>query len=131
MPVTRPIGAKFSEMLVHAAAALDAADRAGDPGLLALALAAHAEATFFNGQGIELGRSRRAIELEGARVGDDDDDCRPAALAQILFWSDDYEAARPAYEQIVQLGARSAASCYDDRGAAVRMGDPRVVRRRP
>ena len=103
--------AKFSEMLVHAAAALDSADRAGDPGLLALALAAYADAKFFNGQGIELGLLRRGIELEACAsattIG-----LPSAVLAQILFWSDDYEAARPAYEHIVQ-SARERGELYE------------------
>jgi DNA-binding CsgD family transcriptional regulator/tetratricopeptide (TPR) repeat protein len=103
--------AKFSEMLVHAAAALDAADRTGDPGLLALALAAHATAGFFNGHGIRLESLRRGIELEdsaSARTME----LPSGALAEILFWSDDYEAARPAYERIVQL-ARERGEVYD------------------
>ena len=48
------------------------------------------------------------------------------ALAEILFWSDDYEAARPAYEHIVQL-ARERGEVYDTGALLFEMGDPGVV----
>ena len=80
---------------------------------------------FFNGQGIELGLLRRGIELEAAASATTM--ALPSgALAQILFWSDDYEAARPAYEQIVQ-SARERGELYETGALLFESGDPRVV----
>jgi len=92
---------KFDAMLEHADAAVRAADRAGDQGLLGQALAVHAVAAYFAGHGVEHDSLSRAIELQ---------DFAPTTtyyspsgqLAQILFWSDDYEPARPALEGAVR-----------------------------
>lgn len=91
---------EFAEMLKHSRAALEFASSAGDPGLIALATGQVAVAACFNGQPIDHDALAAAAELTdsapaGTYYG-------PAgARAQILFWSDDYERARPALEQMV------------------------------
>lgn len=106
--------AKFAEMLEHADSAVESAERAGDPGLLAQALAGRGVAAWFAGRGIDHDGLSRAIELE---------DFAPTttyyspsgALAQILFWADDYELARPALERAVER-ARDRGEGYDVAG---------------
>ncbi|HUA44162.1 MAG TPA: AAA family ATPase [Solirubrobacteraceae bacterium] len=93
--------AKFAAMLEHADRAIAAAERLGDPGLLAVALGEHAVAACFNGRPIEYDGLGRALELEDhvRRTTT----YRPSGeYAQILFWSDDFEPARPAYERAAQ-----------------------------
>jgi tetratricopeptide (TPR) repeat protein len=93
--------AKFAAMLEHADRAIAAAERAGDSGLLAVALGEHAVAACFNGRPIERDGLGRALELEDhvRRTTA----YRPSSeYGQILFRSDDFEPARPAYERDVQ-----------------------------
>ena len=102
---------EFEAMLQHANAAVEAAERSGDPGLLAQMLSLHATAAWFAGRGLELEVLRRAAELQ---------DFAPTTtyyspvgqLAQFLFWSDDYEAGRPALEGAVQR-AKDRGEGYD------------------
>ena len=103
--------AKVTEMLEHVGRAIDSAQRAEDPGLLGQALSERAVAAWFAGRGIDHDALSRAIELE---------DFVPAttyyspsgSLAQILFWADDYELARPALEHAVER-ARDRGELYD------------------
>jgi DNA-binding CsgD family transcriptional regulator len=89
---------KFEAMLAHADAAVEAAERSGDRGLLAQTLGMQATSAWFAGREVKLEALRRAVEL---------DEFAPTTtyyspfgqFAQILFWSDDYEAGRPALER--------------------------------
>jgi DNA-binding CsgD family transcriptional regulator len=95
-------GADFGAVMLHADAALESAELADDPGLLAVAIADHAVSAFFCGEEVDLDRLEQAIEFEA--FAQDSNQVLPSeALAQILFWSDDYEAARPAYERAIRL----------------------------
>ena len=93
--------AKFAAMLEHSGSAIESAQLAGDPGLLAEALTEHAVARCFNGHPIERDALEKAVEL---------DDAAPTTTsyspsgqyAQILFWSDDFEEGRPALERAVE-----------------------------
>ncbi|HYB25016.1 MAG TPA: tetratricopeptide repeat protein [Solirubrobacteraceae bacterium] len=92
---------KFAAMLEHANRAVAFAERAGDPGLVAVALTGYAVAACFNGRPTDHDSLRRALEF---------DDRAPATTsyspsgeyAQILFWSDDFTAGRPALERAIQ-----------------------------
>jgi DNA-binding NarL/FixJ family response regulator len=95
-------GADFGAMMRHANAALESAELAGDPGLLAVAIAGHASSAFFCGREVNLERLEGAIDFEclaHSRIHG----LPSEALAQILFWSDDYVAARPAHERVIRL----------------------------
>jgi len=104
------VRAKFAPMIPLATAAVEAAERANDAGLLAVALATYAFAHFICGHGIELEALRRGIELEGS-VPASVTGLPSGMLARSLYWSDDYEAARPAMEQVV-LRARERGEVY-------------------
>ena len=103
--------AKFAVMLDYSRSAIESAERAGDPGMLAQTMSEHAAAACFTGRVIDFDMVRRAIEFEdpskattfGSPSG---------ALAQILFYSDDYEAGRPALEHAVEQ-ARDRGEEYD------------------
>ena len=94
--------AEFAASLVHSRAALQSAKRAGDPGLLAAATGDYAAELWISGGAVDLEAVRSGIELEeSVRIPTT---YRPSvSLAQILFWSDDYEPARPALEQVIRL----------------------------
>ncbi|MGO9974874.1 MAG: helix-turn-helix transcriptional regulator [Solirubrobacteraceae bacterium] len=105
-----PLG-KFDLMLAYADSAIASAERAGDPGLLALTLANRAVAACFAGRRLEREALDRAIELE--HLAPVTTSLLPSgSLAQILFWSDDYEHARPALERCVAR-ARELGEEYD------------------
>ena len=106
-----PDRGEFNAMLAHADSAIASAELAGDPGLLAQALAMRASAVFFNGLGVDLDVLRRAVELEDDTLTTTYGS--PSAIAaQTLFSSDDYERARPAFERLVQR-ARDRGEEYD------------------
>ena len=93
---------KFRAELSHARAAVAAAERCGDPGLLAQTLATQAVSAFFNGQGINSEQLQRAVALERS--------CAASAyalpstaLGQVLFFDDDLDAARPVLERMAAL----------------------------
>ena len=98
-----PNRGEFAAMLTHSRAALERAQSAGDPGLIAAATAAHASAAFFNGRAID----REAL-LEAVRIGDSAPTSSrgsgsPAGeLALILFYSDQLDEGRPALERLLQ-----------------------------
>lgn len=102
--------AEFAAALVHARAALESAQRANDPGILAVAIAAVEFDTLMTGGAVDLEAIRRGIQY------DDSVELtwsRPSvALAQILFLSDDYAQARPALEQVVRL-VRARGEVYE------------------
>jgi DNA-binding NarL/FixJ family response regulator len=105
----------FFGMLEHANAAVASAERAGDPGLLAMALGEQGFDLFWTGQGIDRDLFMRAIELERF--------CDEAltfflpstGLAIALLFADDLEAARPLHERMVQRAL--------DRGEEVDLGN--------
>lgn len=106
--------AKFSAMLVHADSAIASAELAGDTGLLAQALAERAAAACFNGLPVDWDALRRAIELEDVALATTY--ASPSGnAAQILFWSDDHERARPALERVIQR-AQARGEEYDAGG---------------
>ncbi len=91
----------FAAMLEHAGAALESAGRTDDPGLIAVATAEAAAAAVFTGRPVDRVALLRTVELA---------DSKPLAswfspeqaLAEILFWCDDYDHGRPALERAVQ-----------------------------
>jgi DNA-binding CsgD family transcriptional regulator len=107
-------------MVRHARDAVRHARRAGDPGLLAHALAETAVAEFFTGQPVNRESLHRAAELADADEGTSRDS-PSGALAEILFWSDDYAAARPALERQVERG-RERGEQYELAGLLFELG---------
>lgn len=93
--------AEFTMMLKYARDALDYARRAGDPYLLAHAIAETAEGEFFLGQPVDHEAMRRAVELED-RENSLSRDSPSGASARLLYFSDDYAEGRPAMERQVQ-----------------------------
>jgi class 3 adenylate cyclase len=85
--------------LGHSRAAVQRAERAGDPHLLAHALAEHGVFAFFAGLGVQQEALARAIELA------EDDEETPTyywpstSLGCQLFWSDQLDAGRPLLER--------------------------------
>ncbi len=92
-------GGKFAATARHAQAAVEAASRAGDQGLLAATLARHAWTAFLCGQGIQP-EIRKAIELEGC-MSATTQRLPTTILARMLLFSNDYAAARPMLERAV------------------------------
>jgi DNA-binding CsgD family transcriptional regulator len=93
--------AEFGAMLQHADSAIESAQRAGDPGLLAQAVSHHAVAACFTGHPIERDALEEAVELDDA-VPTTTSYSPSGEYAQILFWSDEFQAARPALERAVE-----------------------------
>jgi len=111
LSVTCSNRAKFAAMLEHADRALAAAERAGDPGLLARALTEHEVAACITGRVVDFDVLRRAIELEDPSQATTF--YSPSGtLAELLWWSDDHEAARPRLEHAVER-ARERGEEYD------------------
>jgi DNA-binding CsgD family transcriptional regulator len=103
--------AKFAAMLEHADRALAAAERVGDPGLLARALTEHEAVACITGRAVDFDNLRRAIELEDPSMATTW--FSPSGtLAEIQFWSDDHEAGRPGLEKAVER-ARERGEEYD------------------
>lgn len=88
-------------MLEHAAAAVEHARAAGDPGTVAVTLAAHANASYFCGQSPDLAALRDAIAFEDQSSGTTYY-LPTGAYAFILFWSDQLGAAIPALQHAVR-----------------------------
>jgi ATP/maltotriose-dependent transcriptional regulator MalT len=92
---------QFAAEYRYARSALEAAERAGDPGLLAQMLALQAKAAFDRGRGVDMEAFEQAIRLQdnidattwGLPIGH---------LARVLARSDDFDAARPVLEQAEQ-----------------------------
>jgi DNA-binding CsgD family transcriptional regulator len=111
LSVTCSNRAKFAAMLEHADRALVAAERVGDPGLLARALTEHEAVACITGRVVDFDNLRRAIELEDPSMATTW--FSPSGtLAEILFWSDDHEAGRPGLEKAVER-ARERGEEYD------------------
>jgi DNA-binding CsgD family transcriptional regulator len=111
LSVTCSNRAKFAAMLEHADRALAAAERVGDPGLLARALTEHEAVACITGRVVDFDNLRRAIELEDPSMATTW--FSPSGtLAEILFWSDDHEAGRPGLEKAVER-ARERGEEYD------------------
>lgn len=90
--------AKFIAMLTHARSAVESAERAGDDGALAEALAGLATAEFFNGRRVNRAALGRAIELEETDVTSTYN-LPSTTQGFILFWGDEHAAAREVLEQ--------------------------------
>ncbi len=101
----------------HGERAVQRAERAGDPGLLAGALGSQAMAAFFHGQGVQLGAMTRAIEIEEPTDEISSYYRASASLGRQLMWSDQLDAARPLLEGMW----RRAIECGEesDRGGLV------------
>ncbi|MGO9890465.1 MAG: helix-turn-helix transcriptional regulator [Solirubrobacteraceae bacterium] len=101
----------FFGMLEHANSAVASAERAGDPGLLAMALGEQGLDIFWTGQGIDRDRFARAIELERS--------CHEAltfflpssAFAIALLFADELDSARPLHERMVQRAIDRGEEC--------------------
>lgn len=96
---------EFVSMSAYADAALDAAQRATDPGLVAGALASVAVAQFFRGQRVDGEALRRAVELEDPDRGT----CRESpsgSAALISYWGDDHVNGVAALERAIDRGRR-------------------------
>ena len=92
----------FVLSMEHAGRALESAELANDPLLRAQAIATHAGAAVFLGEEVDLERLRQATEFEDhTRLATADSPT--SSFAQILLWTDDYEAARPAHERAIWL----------------------------
>ena len=93
--------AEFEEELTHARSAVEAAKRTNEPSALAFAAAMYEAQVFWRGGVADLDVVRSAIKFE-------DPDrivsffLPSIALAQLLFWSDDYALARPALERVIR-----------------------------
>lgn len=83
----------------HAKAAVWRAERAGDPGLLAGALATQGIAAFFHGDGIQHDTLTRAIGLEDVADEISSYYLPSTSLGNQLFWSDQLDAGRPLLER--------------------------------
>jgi DNA-binding CsgD family transcriptional regulator/tetratricopeptide (TPR) repeat protein len=103
--------ADFAAMVRHARDAVRYARRADDPRLLAHALAESARAEVFTGHRVSRESLRRIAELADPDEGSSRDS-PSGALAEILFWSDDYAAGRPALERQVER-ARERGEQYE------------------
>ena len=86
---------KFGTMLERARSAIEAAERTGDPGILAQALAEREVAACLTGQVIDFDVLRRAIELEDPSQATTYDS-PSGMLAELLWWSDDRRGRTPA-----------------------------------
>ncbi len=102
---------KFAAMLEYGRSAIESAESTGDPGLLAQVVAEQAAAACFTGRVIDFETLGRAIEFEDPSQGTTYSS-PSGVLAQILFYSDDYEAGRPALEKAVEQ-ARERGEEYD------------------
>jgi len=102
---------EFTAMLSHASAALACAERAGDPALIARATAQTAVAAVFSGRPIDREALLRAADV--ADSGRSPMGYSPQqALAEALYFCDDYDQARPALQRLVQE-ARERGEPYD------------------
>jgi DNA-binding CsgD family transcriptional regulator len=90
-------GGRHAAAVAHGRAAIQHAERSGDRGLLATALASHGVMAFFHGDGVQMELMERARELEpyasGTSYG-----MPTTSLGLQLFWSDQPDAARPLLE---------------------------------
>jgi DNA-binding CsgD family transcriptional regulator len=105
----------FFGMLEHANSAVASAERAGDPGLLAMALGEQGLDKFWTGQGIDRDLFMRAIELERYCDGALTFFLPSTGLAIALLFADELEAARPLHERMVRRAL--------DRGEEVDLGN--------
>ena len=102
---------EFAAMLEYSRSAIESAELTGDRGILARAVAEQAAAACFTGRVIDFEMLDWAIEFEDRSLATTY--ASPTGvLAQILFYTDDYEAGRPALEKAVQL-ARERGEEYD------------------
>ena len=92
----------FVGQLQHATRAVESAERAGDPAVLARALSEHAMAKFFNGLGIDRPLFDRAIALEGFLEDQITWMLPSTPLAGALGLSDDVGAAMPVHRRVLQ-----------------------------
>ncbi|MGO9974776.1 MAG: tetratricopeptide repeat protein [Solirubrobacteraceae bacterium] len=96
----------FDGQLEHAKAAVTSAERAGDRGLLAVALAQLGDATASNGQGIDHDLFSRAIELERFAEGTDTFILPSTVLGSLLRHLDQFDDARPLLEHALRRAQR-------------------------
>ena len=94
---------QWAAMVEYGEAARVAAERAGDRGLVARALADLAVDQFFTGRRVDTELVQRALELEDPNDGTSRDSPSGAA-ARISFWSDDHPAGRRQLQRAIQRG---------------------------
>jgi DNA-binding CsgD family transcriptional regulator len=92
---------EFAAMLTHSSLALACAERTEDPRLIAEATAQVALAAVFNGQRIDHEALLPAVELTASAPTTGISSAQQA-LAEILFFVDDYDQGRPALERATQ-----------------------------
>jgi DNA-binding CsgD family transcriptional regulator/Tfp pilus assembly protein PilF len=93
---------EFAAMLSHSSAAVECARQAGDRRLLAHATTEQVGAEFFAGRRVDHEALAEAVERGGSAPTEVWGS--PASLqAQILWWSDDHDRARPALERLIEL----------------------------
>jgi DNA-binding CsgD family transcriptional regulator len=95
----------WQDALEHAetACALLDADPAANPLKVAAALSARVGAAFYVGAGADLDSCRRAVELEGDDVSQPVADRALSVLFYLLFWIDDFDAARTQMHDALEL----------------------------
>lgn len=103
--------AQFAAMATYAHEALLAAERAGDSGLLASALASKVTADLFIGRPVDAQSLRRAVALEDPNQTTSRGSPSGTA-ALIAYWCDDYASARPQMQRTIQR-ARDHGEQYD------------------
>ena len=95
----------------HATAAVQHAERANDPGLLAQTLGFAGISAFFNGGGIQADLMERAIALEQYAEGTPSYYLPSSSLGNQLLWSDLLDQARPLLQgSLARANARSEES---------------------
>ena len=103
--------AQFAAMATYAHEAVLAAERAGDSGLLAWALASSADADCFIGRPVDAESLRRAVELEDP--SETTSRSSPSGTAaRNAFYRDDYASGRPKMQRAIQR-ARDHGEQYD------------------
>jgi DNA-binding CsgD family transcriptional regulator len=129
LSVTTGIAADAASAEEHGRAAIDLAEQAGDPVLLAQALGALATMEFMLGRGVDRTRWERALELE-AECGDRlwIDVMPSVQFGRVLFWTGELADARRIFERLrsiaLERGDASRASLEWCLGyVGVRAGD--------
>ena len=99
-------------LLEHANSAVESAEHAEDPGLLAVTLGEQAMNIFWTGQGIDRELFTRAIDLERFCDQAFTFSLPSTALAIVLLFADELDAARPMHERVVQRAIDKGEECH-------------------
>jgi ATP/maltotriose-dependent transcriptional regulator MalT len=104
----------------HSKAAVEHAERANDPGLLAHILGQQGVMAFFHGKGIQHRVMQRAIELEEHAEDTPSYYLPSTSLGLQLLWSDELDAARPLLDRALRR-ANERGEEYDINGLGVHL----------